>query len=469
MSLTSLAFWLVYSVGVCASPAYPLAGVLVYVVVYHLNPDAQWWGETVRDLGLRTSLIVAAAIGLGIVLRRPRLPRGGQFPVPIKLGLALAVLACGSLIWGVGTSERSLLVLEKLVKVLVFVLILIRCVNRPEHYHLLLLAWAVGLIYIGYEALGGVGLYDSGRLTMGLGGSDFQDAGDLCVHLVISLPLLGALFFSARTWIGRGLALVAGALTVNTAILTRTRSGLIALIAMVAVASLRLPRRYRAKGLAAIVLGGLLAAQLADPGWWERMASTARYQEDASATARIDFWRAALDMAGDHPLGVGIGNFEKTVMSYVPGLTIPRSAHNTYLECLAELGVPGFALLVLVLLSTLLRIGRVRRAASDPSFDAQISVWRFRARFHLGWHAMAVQVALVGYLVAGMFLTRFVSENLWLLIGMAVCLSNVRTVMAADATRSAPNADWAPDREAARPAASMPSFAHPVEGGASPL
>jgi putative inorganic carbon (hco3(-)) transporter len=270
-----------------------------------------------------------------------------------------------------------------------------------------------------------------GRLTAGIGGPDFDDSSALAAHLVATLPLIGAAFFMARSWWGRGFALAVGALTVNTLVLTRTRNA-IAGLAVVAVATvLSLPRGFRLKGLAAVVVGTLLAAQLADPAWWKRMRSVSDFENDSSATLRLTIWGGALRMAADYPLGIGLGNFHQTVLKYVPGLTDLRSAHNTLITCVTETGWLGLILLLTILGLVLWQLGGVRRTARDLPPATDIRVFRWQTRFHLGWHAVSLRAGLLGYLACAMFTTRLFAEDLWLLLGLAMCLDNVSKYMAA--------------------------------------
>ncbi|MFQ5805268.1 MAG: O-antigen ligase family protein [Phycisphaerae bacterium] len=426
MPLTAIGFWLLYVSGVGAALLAPLAGVLLYILIYHMNPGYQWWGESVRAVGLRTSLTVVVATVIGLVLRYPRY-RGiaRQFPMPVIWALGLVLLALASMTWGYGPSERGAFMAEKIVKVMIFVPILIRCVREPQHYQLVIVAWLCGIFYIGYQACGGVGIYYNERLTAGLGGPDFGESSGLAVHLVSTLPLIGAMFFMARRWWTRGVILIIGALSVNTIIMTRTRNAIAGLVVMSAVAVLSLPRGYRWKGWAAIAVGGLLAFQLADPGWRKRVSTITRYDQDASAAKRLQYWRVAAEMAGDYPLGIGLGNFHQAVKEYVPGLRVARSAHSTYFECLAEFGYPGLILLALVVAVALRRLNRIRREASQIESDFPIRVGRWEMRFHLGWHAMALRAGLCGYLACGLFTTRLWTEDFWILIGLACCLVNV--------------------------------------------
>ncbi|MEW6252644.1 MAG: O-antigen ligase family protein, partial [Planctomycetota bacterium] len=420
MSLTGVTFWIVYIAGVCGALLNPILGVALYVLVYHVNPETQWWGGAVRELGLRCSLIVAVATGAGMLLRPAALLHGArQFPAPYVLAILFGLVALASLGWGVGVSERGAYQAEKFVKLMIILFILLRCVRTPAHYQLVVLAWLAGVTYLGYQASGGVGRSASGRLTSGIGGPDFEDSSGLAAHLIATLPLIGAMFFMCRTWLGRGLTLVTGALAVNTLVMTRTRNAVVGLVVVVFATLLGLPRGYRLKGFAAALVGTLLAVQLTDPAWWQRMRTIAQYETDASATGRLAFWRAAVQMACDHPLGIGLGNFHQTVMEYIPDLTIERSAHSTVIACLAELGWGGLFLFVLIVVAVLLRLAGVRRAARGVPDFQDVRVLTRPARFHLGWHALALRAGLLGYLACALFTTRLFAEDFWLLIGLS--------------------------------------------------
>jgi O-antigen ligase len=371
------------------------------------------------------------------MIRRPVFERGArQFPLPIVLMLALASYAVFSLAAGDGMSERGVYQAEKFVKIAVFVLILVRCVRTPMHFHLAIGAWLVGVTYICYQAWGQAGVWRGGRLDWGLGGPDFAESSDLSAHLIATLPMIGALFFMARTHLSRGLLLVVGALAVNTIIMTRTRNAVVGLLAMCVVTLLALPRGYRLKGWAALAVGVALATQLADPGWWRRMETLTSYHNDAAVMNRFTYWAAAVEMAVDYPLGIGIGNFQERVLDYVPGLQIIRSAHNTYFECLAELGLPGFTLLMMLIAITLMRLIGARRAGESGLLDVDLHHPWGGLRFHLSWHATALAIGLIGYLACGTFTTRLWAEDFWMLIGLSCCLQNIAGAEADRLTQS---------------------------------
>lgn len=457
MSLTALAFVIMYIAGVIGALVSPVVGVLAYIIVYHVDPETQWWWTgPLESLNLRLSLTLALATGLGIALRRPRLgPGGRQFPLALVGMVALLIIALASLMWGYGMSPRGAYKAEKFFKVAIFVAMFVRCVRRPEHYHLTILAWLVGVFYIGYQAFSDVGQTIGGRLTRGLGGPDFQDSNDLAIHLVATLPMIGAMFFVARTWWGRSFALVTGALTVNAIAMTRSRSALVAVFAAAIVAVLSLPRGYRAKGVVAVVAGALLSLGLVDQAWWDRMHTIALEPRDASAAARLDYWVAGIEMVRDFPMGIGLGNFQQVVKSYVPGLGIERSAHNTYIECLAELGYLGLLVLLFSIGAALWTLHRLWRQARHFPRPIDLQIGRFRTRFHLGWHTLALRSGLVAYLAGAVFLTRFTAEDMWMLIGLTACLANA--------------AAWLPaSQAAAQPVRQEPPRAVPALSGGVP-
>jgi O-antigen ligase len=67
---------------------------------------------------------------------------------------------------------------------------------------------------------------------------------------------------------------------------------------------------------------------------------------------RYEIWRGGLRMWLEHPIfGVGIGRFPERIAFYSPGLRYEYiTAHNTYINMLAETGIIGFLLFMFLLL-----------------------------------------------------------------------------------------------------------------------
>ena len=175
----------------------------------------------------------------------------------------------------------------------------------------------------------------------------------------------------------------------------------------------------------------VLVVLLAPAAWQDRVADVGRLDRPEIAT-RLDFWDAALSMFQGSPvLGVGLNSFdvayvdlEQTGRSFLPGsgLAAPESAHNLYLNTLAEQGLVGSAALFLLILAAGRMVLALRRSA-----DARIR------GFGLG--LLGAGIAL---LVSNLFDVTFVDPKTsmlaWTLLGVGAALQRI------DARSRAPGA-----------------------------
>jgi O-antigen ligase len=126
-------------------------------------------------------------------------------------------------------------------------------------------------------------------------------------------------------------------------------------------------------------------------------------------------------MVQAHPVtGVGVGNFKTSSVHYLlkPGaikrdefiVDTPKVAHNTYLQVLAELGIPGLVLFMFIIVFSLSSGWRAARI-----FDR-------RGDLRMELLARGILVALVGLLAADVFISEEFSKQLWLLLGLCPAL-----------------------------------------------
>jgi putative inorganic carbon (HCO3(-)) transporter len=121
--------------------------------------------------------------------------------------------------------------------------------------------------------------------------------------------------------------------------------------------------------------------------------------------------------------GVGAGNFPIVSIHYLiaPGALLrddfivqtPKVAHNTYLEVLAELGIVGLTLFLIVIVFA---IGCAVRAA-------RYAAWREDREIDI--LARALVVALASLLAANFFISREYSKQLWLLLALGPVMLNI--------------------------------------------
>lgn len=414
--IKTILFAVLYA-GLCVGSLFdPTFGVMNYVMIYQIDPQGAWWGIPLRDLGLRFSLIAALFMLAGMVVRRSRPRLGRPCGRGWELGIVtLVVIALFSVLTGVGYTQECAARLDKFLKLMLFVLVMGRLITTREQVRRLLWIFVLGTMYLGHQAyIAGPSRFHLGRLN-DIGGPDFQFSSGFAVHLAAVLPLVGAAFLIARSWIGRIWALVTGALGFNAMILCRTRSAFVGLAAGAAVAALVAPRQRRFRIVAMLAVCSVAAMTLTDSGFWQRMITITdpkARETDTAVVTRLDVWKVGLRMIADHPLGVGAGNFERMTRSYYYER---RAAHNTFLNCVAELGIPAGFIFFCMLFSSFWRLRRAMHEAEGVPGPLELK--------YIGYGTL---VSMVTYVVAGFFTERFYTESFWWVLTLPLCVE--RTV-----------------------------------------
>jgi putative inorganic carbon (hco3(-)) transporter len=191
-------------------------------------------------------------------------------------------------------------------------------------------------------------------------------------------------------------------------LLCGSRGAVVGAGAIVLAALVRTPRKI---GTAVVALLFLCCIWFVLPGASkERFRSAWDWGNDQGASSRITFWKAGLHMFWDHPVfGVGPENFGQVYAAYYGTAWAP---HSVYVQALAETGLVG-TLSLLALLVLFLRLNaRTRKFALASSPLGQRS---FEYCLALG-----LDLALVGYLSSGAFLSVLFYPQLWTLLGLSV-------------------------------------------------
>ena len=122
-------------------------------------------------------------------------------------------------------------------------------------------------------------------------------------------------------------------------------------------------------------LSALLTVPLPD-AFFQRIQTIRTYEQvdDNSALGRLHFWRVAFSMAGDHPLGVGLKNYEANFNRYDSSYGAfgwDRDVHSTHLQALVETGYLGFLCYVGLLWTSVVLLLRIRRRAAHPALTPE--------------------------------------------------------------------------------------------------
>lgn len=210
----------------------------------------------------------------------------------------------------------------------------------------------------------------AGLFKRGLGGT--EDPNNLALMIIYTLPLLGYWFFRARSALSRLAALSVFSFDVLGMVTTYSRGGAL-IMGIILLAVLVQNRRFitiRNFGLllSGIAVGLALALLIIPASYWERQKSLVA-AEDLSLERRFSYLVVAWDAFRERPLtGWGPDSFRyiyqdsEMARKYVrKNHDRDRPAHNTYLEVLIGMGIPGLMIFLIIVLQALRDFTRARR------------------------------------------------------------------------------------------------------------
>lgn len=408
MSVTLIIYYLLFLGAVLGSMVvHPALGVFAYLATYTINPSGQWWGQNMPEFASRYSFILGLCIPISAVLHAGKLRFGRLLESQEVLLIIFTAIIAMSHILSPGGADTTYI--EKMVKVCFVLLLATHIITTRKLYEGILWVLILSGFYIAWELFSGLGEFWGGRLQGGVGGSDFSEGNFMAAHFGAVLPLTGGMFLAGSTWV-RGVLMIFGAFMANAIVMVRSRGSFLGLAAG-AIAALFFSvglKRYRRMLVGLMIVGLVGGYSLTDAGFWERMntMSVDSSEMDSSAESRLEFWKGALLMARDHPLGLGAGRFFDYTEAYTGH--VRRDTHNTLLRCLAELGFPGFTVLVLLIGNSFVALRRVSRDAAG--LDAES--WQIYVL-----HCTCLRLAIISYLVAAMFISStYIEETYWFLL-----------------------------------------------------
>ncbi|MFI9452710.1 O-antigen ligase family protein [Amycolatopsis sp. NPDC052450] len=331
-------------------------------------------------------------------VQQRRSPRATPLHVVLALLAAMVAITAAAHSPGAFTAEYTL----RWLPFLVLTAVLADVAGREVPIRGALLAMATGATA---AAVGG--LYSLVVDGQARAGGPLEDPNDLAYFLVAAIPLL----FVARQGSPRRSLAVALACTALVAGATATfsRGGALGLAAAIGWLTLRRVLSWRVLAASAAAAGVLCVAavSLAGPRI-ERAFQEKTYIAASNVDTRELRWQAAARMVAEHPvLGVGPGGFREEYAAESRNAELDEQtpvAHNMYLEVAAELGLPGFALFVAMIVLAATASERAVRLG-DPAARTE---------------AIVIQASLLAVLVTSTFLSEQYYLPLWSLTAFAV-------------------------------------------------
>jgi O-antigen ligase len=180
-----------------------------------------------------------------------------------------------------------------------------------------------------------------GQLTRIRGAGFLSDPNDLAQILLIALPLAFIAWKRGRVVANFFVVLVPGVLLLWTTYLTHSRGGLIALTAVALMAARKKLGTTASTALAAVFILGMIALDF----------TGGRGISAADGADRLEAWANGLEMFKSAPVfGIGFNGFTDLY---------EITAHNSFVLCLAELGLLGSTLWMALLVTTTAGLNRI--------------------------------------------------------------------------------------------------------------
>lgn len=238
---------------------------------------------------------------------------------------------------------------------------------------------------------------------------------DLALMLNLILPLGVALALGSRKPIARAVLLVILGLQVVAVILTFSRAGFVTLAGTSVMYLWKLrTRRQRVWAFAAVGLV-LMCIPLLPSGYLDRLGTIVDSESDRTGSSQarwLDTVAAVSFVLGNPIVGAGIGT-NVLALNEVRGPAW-TAVHNVYLQLAVELGLPGLALFLLLLVGCLKRARLAHRGSTPRPASREL--------VHL---AEGIQISLVAFALAALFHPVGYHFYFYYIAGLAVAVKAV--------------------------------------------
>lgn len=307
---------------------------------------------------------------------------------------------------------------------LIIYFLIINIVNTKERFFLFLCVFVVASFKLSLSLAFRWAKRGFSFTTWGLMGPPgfFQNSGELAVQMVVFFPIAFVVAQQLRPYIRQKTFLILTLMPV-TAVMTvlgsSSRGGQIALgIQMLAMFWRKL---FRIKVLAGCVIVFFLAFTLLPEEQKQRFSSTG---DDKSSLQRLFYWEHGWEMMLDHPyLGTGYFNFIPYYESHYSRDLLYQHAqlpHNIFIQVGTDAGFIGLTIFAILILQSY-RVARQSEKSTAPPFFTSMG--------------RALSFSLLGFLVAGQFVTVTYYPFFWINLALSVALWNICRPAAKQLTR----------------------------------
>lgn len=390
--------------------ALSFAGILLFTAITYFRPY-----ELIPALSGLTTMAFWVAVATLLVFVPTQLSLEGTLtarPREINLVLLLLLMGLLSVPFAIEPGEAWPAFVD-FTKVVTMFIVMVNVVRSEMRLRAMLWLALVVAIVLSVNALID---YGSGNLAMegvrikGIIGSLFDNPNDMALYLVTMIPLSLGLMFAARGLSKKIVYSLCALLLVGAVVVTFSRGGFLGLACAMFVMAWKLGRRNRTGVLLLFTAAIAVFFVLVPHDYIARLMTIFGGSDwkGGSAGARENLLLRSLQVMLRHPLfGIGMNNFHNVSAH-------EQVSHNAYTQIGGEMGIAALVLYVMFLLSAFKRMAAIERETYEKRADARVY-----------YMAVAIEAALVGYMVSSFFASVAYLWYIYYLVGYALCLDRL--------------------------------------------
>lgn len=298
-------------------------------------------------------------------------------------------------------------------------IILIYCIKKPFQFILIIDIWLLSILHSSYHSImQGGKLYDSIWL---------KDENHISIINAMAIPFSFVLFLSYKSKVKKAFYLLCMVLNIVSSIVATSRGGILAMVSVI-VLSLFAHKKYLKKALIILIVGIILVLSYAPNRLFTEMETLKQGTEEGTAADRIYLWGIAFRMFHDQPIiGIGITNYPWYFLQYERNELyrsgdVLRVAHSTPIQWLAETGMVGFIILIILQLS-LYSNWRVPYR-HPPSLESQSMAGKTDLLILKSLNN-ACAISQVGFIICSLFLSLLNYPFYWAIIPFSAILKKM--------------------------------------------
>jgi O-antigen ligase len=300
-------------------------------------------------------------------------------------------------------------------------LIMVACVKKPSQFILLIDIWLAGIINSSFHTiLQGGKIYDSIWLT---------GENDLPVLCTTAFPFALILFTNYKSKLRKVCYGIAIGFYVLGIAAGGSRGGMLSIFSVAFLCWLFYKNKVR--NLLLIIMAAFLVLNFAPDKFFNKMERVKEGTKEATADDRIYLWKIARGMFYDYPiLGVGPCNYPFYVLKYDSerryyhlylDLGMMKVAHSTPFTWLAEMGILGGIILILLQISMYKNwrfLYKDKSSAFGNGIDRKDS-------YLLKSINNACAISQVGFWFGALFLSLMIYPFYWILVPFSETWENI--------------------------------------------